>query len=63
MLLPSHGVVDFRSRPREHGVNSLFKYIKIQRMQVFGREDDSDCCYSVKIYLSRKNLAADSCII
>ena len=27
--------------------NSLFKRIKIQCMQVFWREDELDCCYSV----------------
>ena len=31
--------------------NSLFKWIKIQRMQVFWR-DEPDCCYSVQIYLT-----------
>ena len=35
MFLLSQGVVDFTSRPRQHGVELLFKCIKIQRMQVF----------------------------
>ena len=45
MLLPSHEVADFTYT----AWNSLFKCIKIQRMQVFWREDEPD-------YLLRENL-------
>ena len=40
--------------------NSLFKCIKTQPMQVFCREDEPDCCYSVQIYL---NWNSEFCII
>ena len=37
-LLPSHGVVDFRSCPRKHAMEfAVYKCIKIQRTQVFWR--------------------------
>ena len=51
-ILPSHGVVDFTCM----AWNSLFKCIKIQRMQVFWREDEPDYLLRVlKIYLSRNS--------
>ena len=43
-ILPSHGVVDFTCM----AWNSLFKCIKIQRMQVFWREDEPDYLLRVR---------------
>ena len=43
-ILPSHGVVDFKCM----AWNSLFKCIKIQRMQVFWWEDEPDYLLRVK---------------
>ena len=51
-ILPSHGVVDFTCM----AWNSLYKCIKIQRMQVFWREDEPDyLLLELTIYLSRNS--------
>ena len=57
-ILPSHGVVDFTCM----AWNSLFKCIKIQRMQVFWREAEPDYLLRVKS-ICLETLIFDFCII
>ena len=55
MLLPSHGVVDFNMINVQDSTawNSLFKCIKIQRMQVLWREDEQDYLLRVNLFVSK----------